>query len=123
MDVLGFMWPGHVGWVQLGVHPGFGPVWPYRGDAGPGLRVAKAALALVHQGVQRVAGGLVAFRPDLVFTAESGHPLVARGLDWLSGWSTCSSGSLGCGGTGPRHKDKVFTQVCTGVKLVLEVKL
>ena len=62
-----------------------GPVWPYRGEAGPGLRVAKAALALVHQGVRHVAGGLVAFRPDLVFMAESGHPPVARGLDWLSG--------------------------------------
>ena len=40
---------------------------------------------LAHQGVLRVAGGLVAFRPDLVFMAESGHPPVARGLDWLSG--------------------------------------
>ena len=36
----------HVGWVLLGVHAGIGPVWPYRGEAVPGLRVAKAMLAL-----------------------------------------------------------------------------
>ena len=77
MDDLGFTWPGHVGWVLLGVHAGIGPVWPYRGEAVPGLRVAKAMLALgsprcstrrrgpgglpfglaVHGGVRAPAGG------------------------------------------------------------------
>jgi len=39
-------WPGSDGWVLLGVHRGWGPWWPDRGDHRQGGRVPGAALAL-----------------------------------------------------------------------------